>query len=723
MNGSWEEDQSRIAEPCVVQGQDGHFRARFPGEAGKPVQTVHFSGWNALGQTLGQEVARAFVELYAGRTKLGREVTRGNLNKLRSFVEERQIRSLLDLTVEDILAFKIFAERVPSTRKKDWSAAKGVIEHVFSQAGRSAPAMEPSPWARRPEEWSPPVVLSGHEEGGPDGREAKERGSKSSLASHHPRARLARNRVTAVEYNDHAGVSTLGVSPTIIETELGRTVFFPARGATPAHRQDFTDWCQFHPEIAREVMVATIDMKRQNSPKSVNTWRAHVRYLLSYLKGRSAAANLSSLTQLSSEHMLEFRAFIDRGSIASRSKIWRAATAVVAHACHAQSKPAPSFPANPWPGHAARTPAATEALTASEIGPILKACVAEMNATIAASDEPGYPGATLADLFPFAVVLAFWTLFNPETVAGLRCSDVRPDVLGRFALIGRKGRSPTDQVATFPSADGHPCAPKTVIDNVLTITRPLRHRLPPDKRDFLFVGRVRQLQRAKASVQAYPELNNSMISYLRDEFCEKYGLNSFTIQQIRETGAVIVNRLFGGDTKTAQMLLNHLQIATTDSYVRRDTRRIEAERIADQMEKRMRFVRSGGMRDVRDQHETPQSGATPGFVCADPFFPPASLDQEDGMCAAYGACPTCPLASVDRLSPISFAHVLRLRNQIRDSHQDPQMSPHRWTNVWRPRLRAIEETWLPMFPPEVWAEAAAQVRDVRNPPLPIISEL
>jgi hypothetical protein len=513
------------------------------------------------------------------------------------------------------------------------------------------------------------------------------------------------------------------VSPKIIQTELGRTVFFPARGATPAHRQDFTDWWQFNPKVALEVMAAAVDLKRQNSPKTVTTWRTQIRNLLSYLKAGPRSASLNSLAHLSSEQMLEFRTFIDKGDIATRSKIWRAATAVVTHACDAQSKPAPSFPANPWPGHAARAPAATEALTASEIGPILNACVVEMNATIAASEEPGYPGATLADLFPFVVVLAFWTLFNPETVAGIRRSDVRPDVLGRFAVIGQKGRSPTDQVATFPSSDGHPCAPKTVIENALKITSPLRHRLPPDKRDFLFVGRVRQLQRAKASVQAYPDLNNSMISYLRDEFCEKHGLRSFTIQQIRETGAVIVNRLFGGDTKTAQMLLNHLQIATTDSYVRRDAQRIEAERIADQMEKRTRFARSGGLRDVRDQHGTPQSAATPGFVCADPFFPPASLDQDDGMCAAYGACPTCPLASVDRLSPISFAHVLRLRNQIRDSHHDPQMSPHRWTEAWKPRLRAIEETWLPLFTPEVGSEAAASVRDVKNPPLPIISEV
>lgn len=262
-----------------------------------------------------------------------------------------------------------------------------------------------------------------------------------------------------------------------------------------------------------------------------------------------------------------------------------------------------------------------------------------------------------------------------------------------------------------------------MIKNIIELTGSLRSLMPPEKRDYLLIGRVRVPARATSVVQGYSEVNGAMHTYFRDGFCREHNLERFTVQQIRATGAVIVNRLFGGDVKTAQLLLNHLSISTADSYVRKDARRLEAGRVADQMEKRLRFARSGGLRDVREQHGAPQSAATPGFVCADPFSPPGSLVQEPGMCAAYGTCPVCPLASVDRRSALSFAYVLRLRTQLIEAHHDPRMSPQRWLAAWKPRLIAIEETWIPLFSDDVRAEAAANVHDVPFSPLPLLWDI
>lgn len=722
MNMANESKRSKNDKPRVIRGPSGHYHPFFPAKLFDPEQKFQFKNWNELGGPLAFQVASAFVDLFADLSYLTRDVTRGNINKLYRFVAQREIKSLTDITADDILAFKGFLEQVPSTRVQDWSAARRVIEHAFSSAGQTAPKMEIAPWARKPEEWSPPT------KGNPSAptaplNQAESTREQSPARPQHPRARLAKLSVAKIENDSERAVSKLNVDPGIVEVGGRRMIFFPARGAAPAHRQDFTDWWLFDPALAKEVMSATIALKRNNTRKSLTTWRTRCRYLMSFLKQLPITRRPKSLSGISSDQLLAFRSFIDKGDVAARTKNWRAATSVIVHACKANSKAVPAFPVNPWPGHAARQPAATRPLTASEVGAILNACMRSMSATLSTAEQAGYEGVTLAELFPFVVTLAFWTLFNPETVAGIRRSEVRSDFLGRFAVVGFKGRSTTDQVATFPISDDHPCAPKAVIQNVEKITRPLRNRLAPDKRDYLFVGLVRQPYRAKAMVQTYADVEGGMVSFYRDGFCKEFGLGRFTLQQVRVTGAIIVNRLFGGDVKTTQLLLNHLHIATTDSYVRRDARRVEAERLADQMEKRSRFVRSNGRRDVRDQPEATQSAATPGFVCADPFFPPGWLDQDEGMCAAYGACPTCPLGSVDRRCPHSFANVLRLRNQIREAHRDPRMPPRSWVEIWKPRLKAIEEKWLPMFSDDVRAEAAADIRDVVIAPLPFLDEV
>mgnify|MGYP003587978495 CR=1 FL=1 len=621
MNMANDSKKSKADKPRVIRGPSGHYHPFFPAKVFDPDQMFQFKNWNELGGPLAFQVASAFVACFAKNSYLTRDVKRGNLNKLYRFVSTRGIKTLTDITDDDVRDFRKFLEPVLSTRVTDWSTARSVIDHAFAAAGKTAPKMETAPWARKPEEWAPPAKE--HLRAPTSSNQTEGAGRKPSTArSQHPRARLAELSVTKVDGVSEGAVSRLDLNPSIIEAGGGRMVFFPARGSAPAHRQDFTDWWLFNRGFAKEIMSVTIALKRNNTQKSLNTWRTRCRYLLSFLKQLPVTERPRSFSDFSAAQMLAFLSFIDKGDVAARTKNWRAATAVIVHACNAHSKTAPAFPVNPWPGHAARQPAATQPLTASEIGAILSASMRSMSATLSSADQAGYEGVTLAELFPFLVTLAFWTLFNPETVAGIRRSEVRSDLLGRFAVVGFKGRSTTDQVATFPSSDDHPCAPKAVIQNIEKITRPLRGRLPPDKRDYLFVGLVRQAQRSKAMVQAYPDVGAAMISYYRDGFCKEFDLKKFTLQQIRVTGAVIVNRLFGGDVKTTQLLLNHLHIGTTDSYVRRDARRVEAERLADQMEKRSRFVRSGGARDVRDQPEATQSAATPGLICADQFFPP-----------------------------------------------------------------------------------------------------
>jgi hypothetical protein len=201
-------------------------------------------------------------------------------------------------------------------------------------------------------------------------------------------------------------------------------------------------------------------------------------------------------------------------------------------------------------------------------------------------------------------------------------------------------------------------------------------------------------------------------------FIKKHNLCPFNIEKIRTTGAQISNMLSGDDVKTTQALLNHLSVDTTDAYTIAGARVTEALSLSDQIEKRNWFVKTNGARDPRGQPTAPQSAVTPGFVCADPFNPPSYLEQEDGLCAAYGRCPTCPLAGADFTCPTSLALMLRIRTQIASLHTVFETNPYRWSRIWKPELEALDTKWLPKFPDYVFELAQSEIRDVHVAPFP-----
>ncbi len=695
----------------------------FPGTDGSGDQVLVFDLWLSSGHVVALEAATAFAHEFRSYSPIALQTARRQLNKLRLFVEKTKVASLSLLSEGDMTAFATALTPVASTRVKDWSVARRVIAHACRARGHEPPLSEDHPWARKAEAWVQPETPAAQRLSGAGSAVEPPGGTVR------PRAGAARSRLAAIPLArmvvSASNVTELDPAPTISHVEESLEVFFPARGEHKAHRQDFSDWLAFDPAIAMEVARTAINLKRSVSPKGVTTWRRQSRKLLAFLKAeaREPGGKVTSIADLTELAMLRFLISIDKGAVATRSKVWRTASGIVKHVCLGRKRPVPYHARNPWPGHGARGPTRTTALTVSTVAAILRACSEEIAATMQVAQAPSYVGATLAELFPFVVALTFWTLFNPEVAYGIRRDDIRTEVLGRFAIVGRKGRSPDVQVATFPSSDDHLLAPKKVIGNLLTLTAPLLGKLPPGERVYLLVGRVREEQRAKALVQTYATVAPSMISFYRDAFCGKHGLDNFNLQQIRTTGAVICNRLFGGDQKITQVLMNHLDISTTETYAGREARRIGDERLADQMEKRNRWARSGGTRDVRDLPSAPQNAATPGFVCADPFDPPPQLGQErGGLCAAYGACPTCPLASVDRRCGMSLALVLRLRNQLLEAHGGDRVQPHRWSSVWKPRLRALEDRWLPSFEGAAMAEAAAFPGNVPTMPLPPIEE-
>ncbi len=696
------------------------YRAVFPAREGVEQQLVSFAPWARLGDVIALQVIAAFEERYASMTPTSRLVRRQYLNKLLHFLEglsgDERPASLDAVTSEHLVDFAAYVAPVKSTRTDDWAMATSIVTHACQAAGRTPPAFKRSPWTttRPAKTIEPPPEVAPDQVAPPPKPSALGRKSRALLAGT-PLAAIRTggdgdNLVPLVPAIRHSGPATLAV-------------FFPARGEDPAQEIVLSEWLALGSDFARTVAGIFLERHKSSGNKTRTTRSRQLRPLKSFLQKLGSGAP-GTLAEISAAQLAAFKTSLDEvGSPDTRAKYWYLATTYVEDACTAVGRKPPSYDPNPWPGSFRRTEAKTEVITTEAVGAILKACIADMSATLREADEEGYAGPTLPDLLPFIICFTFWTIFNAETAVGMRRSDVKGDVMGRIALVGRKPRASQDQVASFAADDDHICSPPTIIANVERITSGLRERLPMGQRDYLFVGRMMEVQRTFAEVKPFALVDGGMQKWYRDRFCKKHGLEPFNLRMIRTTGGVIVNRLFGDDQKTAQLLMNHLSIDTTDAYVGREALRSENLRLADQMEKRQRFVRTGGARDVRDQPLAPQSAATPGFVCADPFDPPANLGQDAGMCAAYGACPTCPLASVDRLCATSLAFSLRLRNQIRDAHLEATVDPHRWTKVWKQRLKALDEVWLPQFGPSVRAAAAERIRDVSMVPLPDIQDI
>jgi integrase len=463
-----------------------------------------------------------------------------------------------------------------------------------------------------------------------------------------------------------------------------------------------------------------------SSEKSRIAHRVQLLSLLRFLREYDPAATLKTAGDFKPKEFTAFERYLDKSvpSERTRKKIWATCCRLLkvidaTESMGGTNREPISIPKNRWPGSSKRE-MHTPALTLDDAGRILRACMQDMQSTLEIARQQtysDYPGPKLRELVPFVVAMGFWTNFNPDTLVSLRLSKIQPNVLGRILVVGEKGRSNRDQIASFSARDRHICAPPEIISNLRNLTESVRAIADPGIQDFLFIGR-KSGSRGSGNVCAFSQVGAATRFYYQSSFSKRHGLAPFSLQMIRATGAKIINALFGDDVKTVQVLLNHLSGDTTDrSYTKHHALPNEELNLADQMEKRNRFVKTAGARDVRGMPSATQSAATPGFACADPFNPPPELGQEPGMCGAYGACVDCPLAGVDRLCATSFALLMRLKNQIVDAKNDPRMCAYRWSRLWKPRLDRLNSIWLPRFPQSVVDEAARTINEVRLVPI------
>ena len=321
-----------------------------------------------------------------------------------------------------------------------------------------------------------------------------------------------------------------------------------------------------------------------------------------------------------------------------------------------------------------------------------------------------FPGPYVEDLQAFELLLAFRTGFNPGTLRTLKLSDIR-ETEENVEISGVKLRSTKQPFVVFAQSDA-PFSGPWLLKKIRLVTSVARDRALPQHKDNLFLFE-RRVGAGQGRVRPFEPQKNGSENKMLAEFGRRAGIDGLTLRTMRASFSNLAFAVSSDDVPSVQRVMGHQSPQTTDDYSRDHTKGPRQEMLGEAMERRLRDARTDMRRDSRDRPTATLSGATPGFACLDPYRPPEDLRQLPGMCAAYGACPTCPQASVDVSLPSSACDIALLSDAIRTwigrQDADPRRVP-----FWRQQLDALESVWLPRFPSTVLAEAA-QIRTVRQP--------
>lgn len=339
----------------------------------------------------------------------------------------------------------------------------------------------------------------------------------------------------------------------------------------------------------------------------------------------------------------------------------------------------------------------------------------------------GYFYAGTRDLVPLALCIGFATVFNPDTVLGLKWKnidrnvarlgssavqfDVRDDKgTGEIAeevesgdsvdnplvrIIGDKPRSARKLVRLLdPDANGSgQVSLNLVLDLLIALTARIRpHVVAPEYNDrlFLFVQRT-CAKRAKSygssttAVSGDIAWTNALVDFIDD-----HKLPDFTLKRIRATLLDFVQLFNRGDLAAAQQVGNHGSRLTTWTHYTSDlVKRLLQEATGETLLVRERWLSSGGKLDPRQHLGSTKKGcATPGWMCLDPYDSPRPNQRPGRLCSAYGECPDCPLAAARPDNPRNVMLYEALRRALYRSIT--RVTAPVWQQRWAPVLVALD---------------------------------
>ncbi|MGO7446529.1 hypothetical protein ACC668_17790 [Rhizobium ruizarguesonis] len=320
---------------------------------------------------------------------------------------------------------------------------------------------------------------------------------------------------------------------------------------------------------------------------------------------------------------------------------------------------------------------------------------------------------TRRSIVPVVILLQMHLSFEPDTLLNLDWEEEEDSFLygsSRGKLTGEKYRGGYSKKSKpYVRNDKRSFSPGDLIDMLRLITTASALHIPGKcTRIFCFA-------RMNGSFGTFPI--SSRFTKGLNQFIKQHELPHFNLSNLRKTGADIIAKVSGGDVAEQKEWLRHRTVATTlKSYQSPSSIARREEQLAHSQNVRVRRVKTAGKIETRDASLPTRQrlAATVGFYCLDPYDSPVAGQYKGELCTAFGLCPTCPLAQVDKSSARDFARLKQVRDRLIEARSI--VDPSRWKTRWASVLEALEGVWLPAFTPEV-AEAASHLV---LPPIPEI---
>lgn len=306
-------------------------------------------------------------------------------------------------------------------------------------------------------------------------------------------------------------------------------------------------------------------------------------------------------------------------------------------------------------------------------------------------ETAGYFYASGRDLAPIVVLLSVATAFNPDTVLSLnRTGITRGERLGQpfVRIVGQKARAVEDQVAILDATPGPHINIETLLDLLERLTARLRPHVSYERdkdRLFLFVPE-RGLKNVSSFGGSYRDSADMKLRIALISFAKENDLERFNLNQIRPTILDEI-QLVTGDLMKAKSIGQQRNIETLwKHYTSSGTSKRYQERLGEVLLVRERWHQSGGAIDPRTRvlgASMDRGAATPGFICLDPFDSPIAGQTKGRLCAAYGACPSCPLAAANIVDAMNVGLYEALRTAILSAHLaiGSKAWIKRWSNI------------------------------------------
>jgi len=324
------------------------------------------------------------------------------------------------------------------------------------------------------------------------------------------------------------------------------------------------------------------------------------------------------------------------------------------------------------------------------------------------------------NLVPFILLIAMQTGYNRDVLLNMKLSDIiEEDVLGEQRLLLRpyKGRSHTVQSQSF-LVRAEPHEPGSLIPFLIEWTRPMRPVATATNSELLFLYASR-IDRQPTGFMQRPD--GQLWGMALTKFIREHQLVPFSLRVLRATRAENVRLITNDNPEAVRVALGQKTPATGHRHYRSQAARDRGdERFAQLVNLHGRWVNTRGTVDpsVVTPAQQDWGAATPGFTCLDPYSSPIPGEQTGRLCHAYGACPTCPLAMVDLMSPDALGRLLQFRVTVAEAQRD--LPPELWLTIWNPILKKLDDYWLPAFDDTEVVKAAERLS---IPALPRLSAM